>query len=110
MLQQDPWSRRDPRPAPSRRSHRLASARRWQFGWAVTPAGWTRLEGREITASGDVQNVDDAVFFADFPLPRVLGLRKTHPPTRSRIFPYFCFGCILTRLATFHFFGLLWGK
>ena len=103
-----------PGPAPhaARRVVHIAS-RALDVGSLVAPRcqrGGPRPDGREITASGDVQNVDDAVFFADFPLSRVLGLRKTHPPTRSSLFPYIRFGCILTRLATFHFFCLLWGE
>ena len=85
------------------------SARRWQFGWAVTPAGWTTAGRTGNHGEWGCAKRGRCGVFADFPSPRVLGLRKTHPPTRSSLFPYIRFGCILTRLATFHFFCLLWG-
>ena len=59
-----------PGPAPhaARRVVHIAS-RALDVGSLVAPRcqrGGPRPDGREITASGDVQNLDDAVFFADF--------------------------------------------
>ena len=57
-----------PAPHAARRVVHIAS-RALDVGSLVAPRcqrGGPRPDGREITASGDVQNLDDAVFFADF--------------------------------------------